>query len=295
MGLDENYFCCCFSLGRIMSQEKTITKNSKSNFYYAFSMLPREKREAIYTLYSFCRQTDDIADGNTSAHRKQKTLDFWEKELFQQFNDHNHTRFDKIWKISEKFRIPLEYFVELINGVRMDLVKSRFHSIEDLINYCYRVASVVGLMSIQIFGYRDERVKEYAVNLGIALQLTNIMRDVGVDADMGRVYLPLEDLEKFGVREQDIIKKKQSESFCQLMNYQYQRARSFYKQAAAALPTSERRNMIPSQIMKNIYYHLLQLMEHRQFPVLQQKIEIPNLVQISIAFKTIITEAVLSI
>jgi len=295
MGLAKNYFDNPFSLGNQMTQDKTITKKSKSNFYYAFSVLPREKREAIYTLYSFCRQTDDIADGNASAGRKQKTLDYWENELFRQFNYHNHTRFDKVWKIAQKFRIPLEYFLELINGVRMDLVQSRFHSIEDLMNYCYRVASVVGLMSIQIFGYRDERVKEYAVNLGIALQLTNIMRDVGTDADMGRVYLPLEDLEKFGVTELDIIRKKHSDSFFQLMNYQYQRAQTFYQQAAAALPTSERRNMIPSQIMKNIYHHLLQLMEHRHFPVLQQKVEIPNLVQISIAFKTILTEAVLSI
>lgn len=278
-----------------MTQQKQLAKKSRSNFYYAFSVLPREKREAIYTLYNFCRQTDDIADGNISKNKKQKTLDYWEKELFQQFNLNNHTRFDKIYKIAQKFRIPLEYFVELINGVRTDLLQSRFHSIDDLINYCYRVASVVGLMSIQIFGYRDERVKEYAVNLGIALQLTNIIRDVGVDAELGRVYLPLEDLDRFGVKEKDIIDKKQSVPFQQLMNYQCQRAKLFYERAVQSLPNSERRNMIPSQIMKNIYYHLLHLLELRHFPVLQQKVEIPNLVKLTIALRTVVTEAVLSI
>jgi phytoene synthase len=278
-----------------MSQEQIITKKSKSNFYYAFSVLPREKREAIYTLYSFCRQTDDIADSSESSLKKLKTLDYWEHELFRQFNYNSNTRFDKVWKIAQKFRIPLEYFLELINGVRMDLVHVRFSSIDDLVSYCYRVASVVGLMSIQIFGYRDERVKEYAVNLGIALQLTNIMRDVGTDAEMGRVYLPLEDLEKFGVKESDIIGKKANDSFIELMKHQYERARFYYERASKILPPGERRNMIPSQIMKNIYYHLLKLIERKEFNVLHQKVEIPGIVQLSIAFKTVLTEAVLSI
>lgn len=278
-----------------MSKEKNITKESKSNFYYAFSVLPKEKREAIYTLYSFCRQTDDIADSSESRYKKQKTLDYWEKELFKQFNFHNPTRFDKIWKIAERFRIPLDYFLELINGVRMDLSSVRFHSIDDLITYCYRVASVVGLMSVQIFGYRDEKVKEYAVNLGIALQLTNIMRDVGVDAKMGRVYLPMEDLEHFGLSIEDILSENNGDPFYQLMEHQYNRAKLYYKRAEESLPTSERRNMIPSQIMKNIYYHLLKMLQRSNFNVYQQKLEIPNLIKISIAFKTLITEAVLSI
>ena len=278
-----------------MSKEKTITKNSKSNFYYAFSVLPKEKRDAIYTLYSFCRQTDDIADSEESQFKKQKTLDYWENELFRQFNNQSHTRFDKVWKIADRFRIPLDYFLELIKGVRMDLNSVSFGSIDDLITYCYRVASVVGLMSIQIFGYRDERVKEYAINLGIALQLTNIMRDVGVDAKMGRVYLPEQDLENFGVNVKDILKGKITDPFLNLMQHQYDRAASFYQKATALLPDSERRNMIPSQIMKNIYYHLLKTLQKNNFDVLQHKHEIPNLVKISIAFRTLITEAVLSI
>jgi phytoene synthase len=278
-----------------MSKEKTITKNSKSNFYYAFSVLPKEKRDAIYTLYSFCRQTDDIADSEESRSKKQKTLDYWENELFRQFNNQSHTRFDKVWKIADRFRIPLDYFLELIKGVRMDLNSVSFGSIDDLITYCYRVASVVGLMSIQIFGYRDERVKEYAINLGIALQLTNIMRDVGVDAKMGRVYLPEQDLENFGVNVKDILKGKITDPFLNLMQHQYDRAASFYQKATALLPDSERRNMIPSQIMKNIYYHLLKTLQKNNFDVLQHKHEIPNLVKISIAFRTLITEAVLSI
>jgi phytoene synthase len=278
-----------------MTKEKSITKDSKTNFYYAFSVLPKEKRDAIYTLYSFCRQTDDIADSNEPQSKKQKTLDYWEDQLFRQFNYQGHTHFDKIWKIAERFRIPLDYFLELIKGVRMDLNSVRFGSIDDLITYCYRVASIVGLMSIQIFGYRDERVKEYAVNLGIALQLTNIMRDVGVDAKMGRVYLPEQDLENFGVNIKDLLRGKITTPFLNLMQHQYDIAHSFYEKASALLPTSERRNMIPSQIMKNIYYHLLKTLQKNNFNVLQQKHEIPNLVKISIAFRTLITEAVLSI
>lgn len=278
-----------------MNKDKIITQKSKSNFYYAFSVLPKEKRDAIYTLYSFCRQTDDIADGRGSIPKKEKTLDRWERELFHQFSKNSSTQFNRVWRIAEKFRIPLEYFLELINGVRMDLTHVRFRSIDDLITYCYRVASVVGLMSIEIFGYKDKRVKEYAVNLGIALQLTNIMRDVGTDADMGRVYLPQEDLDKFGVRENDIIKKRMDKSFINLMQYQYQRAREFYYKASDSLPNQERRNMIPSQIMKNIYFHLLNLMERRNFNVLHQKYEIPSFIKLSIAFRTLVTEAILSI
>ncbi len=278
-----------------MTQEKNITRNSKSSFYFAFSILPREKREAIYTLYSFCRQADDIADSHESSSAKQRTLDFWEKELFNQFRDQDNTRFYKLWKIAERFRIPLDYFIELIRGVKMDLLHVRFQSIDDLITYCYRVASVVGLMSIQIFGYRDERVKEYAINLGIALQLTNIMRDVGVDADMGRVYLPLEDLERFGVSEQDILRKQNNHSFRKLMEHQYQRAKTYYDRASKILPLTERRNMIPSQIMKNIYYHLLNQMAKKQFNVLNHKPEIPSPIKLFIVFRTLVTESVLSI
>ncbi len=278
-----------------MSKEKNITKQSKSSFYYAFSVLPREKREAIYTVYSFCRQTDDIADSSDPTYVKQKTLDFWEKELYKQFSGQTDTNFHKLWRIAERFRIPLEYFLELIKGVRMDLAKVRFESFEDLTNYCYKVASIVGLMSIQIFGYRDEKVKDYAVNLGIALQLTNIMRDVGVDAEMGRVYIPMEELDRFGVRETDILQKNTTGGFLQLMEHQYHRALSYYQKATQSLPKSERLNMIPSQIMKNIYYYLLNQIAKKQFNVLHHKPQVPTFVKLSIAGKTLLTEAVLSI
>ncbi len=278
-----------------MSQAKNITRKSKSSFYYAFSVLPKEKREAIYTLYAFCRQTDDIADSKEPDLTKHHTLDFWENELSNQFSGQRNNNFHGLWKIADRFRIPLEYFLELIKGVRMDLAHVRFQSIDDLLTYCYRVASIVGLMSIQVFGYRDEKVKDYAVNLGIALQLTNIMRDVGVDADMGRVYLPQEDLDKFGVHLEDILEKKNNPAFHKLMEYQYWRAEHYYRKAEQALPKSERRNMIPSQIMKNIYYHLLNIMAKKHFNVLSYKPEIPSLVKISIACKTLVTESVLSI
>lgn len=274
-----------------MSQEKIITKQSKSSFYYAFSVLPKEKKEAIYTLYSFCRQTDDIADGNQPVSNKHNLLDRWEYDLFNQFDGKSHTHFHKLWKTAERFRIPLEYFIELIKGVRMDLMQSRFSDFEELKTYCYRVASIVGLMSIQIFGYKDERVQEYAINLGIALQLTNIMRDVGIDADMGRVYLPLEEMDRFGVSEKDIRAKKFTQGFRDLMQYQHERANHFYQRATELLPTKERLNMIPSQIMKNIYYHLLNTLQKKHFNVLNQKIEVPKFVKISIAANTLLKES----
>ena len=278
-----------------MSQEKQITRQSKSSFYYAFSILPREKREAIYTVYSFCRQTDDIVDKPGPQIQKLKTLERWENELFKQFNRQSHTRFFKLWKIAERFRIPLEYFLELIQGMRMDLAGTRFQSLDDLLTYCYRVASVVGLMSIQIFGYRDPRVREYAVNLGIALQLTNILRDVGTDAEMGRVYIPLEDLEKFGITVEDILNKRNHPNFIELMKYEYRLARQYYDKASRSLPNTERRNMLPSQIMKNIYFHLLKLIEKNHFNVLYHKIELPTFVKLSIAFKTVLRESILSL
>lgn len=278
-----------------MSADKEITKKSKSNFYYAFSILPREKREAIYTVYSFCRQTDDIVDTPGPKMKKLKTLDHWENELFKQFHQQNHTRFFQLWKIADKFRIPLDYFLDLIQGMRMDLAGTRFQSLDDLLTYCYRVASVVGLMSIQIFGYRDEKIKEYAVNLGIALQLTNILRDVGSDAELGRVYLPLEDLDKFGISVEDILHKRDTDAFKRLMKYEFSLAKSYYDKASTNLPNSERRNMIPSQIMKNIYFYLLNLIEKQHFNVLHHKIELPAFVKLSIAFKTVVKESVLSL
>ncbi|MFZ0389127.1 MAG: presqualene diphosphate synthase HpnD [Calditrichia bacterium] len=274
-----------------MSKSKKITRNSKSNFYYAFSVLPREKREAIYTLYAFCRQTDDIADSDQPHSKKQLQLDIWEEELLRQFSGQHSHQFQKVWKIADRFRIPIEYFMELIKGVRMDLARVRFQSFDDLMTYCYRVASVVGLMSIQIFGYRDERVKEYAVNLGIALQLTNIMRDVGVDAEMGRLYLPIEELNRFGVTEQDILNKRNNPAFQRLMRHQFMRAREYYDKASEILPRHERRNMIPSQIMKNIYAYLLHSMARNQFNVMYHKLEIPTFVKLSIAFRTLFTES----
>ncbi len=277
------------------SKEKQITKKSKSSFYLAFSILPKEKREAIYTLYSFCRQTDDIADNSSPLKNKQLQLDTWERDLQRQFSGEAQTRFQKLWSTAQKFRIPYEYFLELVKGVRMDLLNSRFQNFEELKTYCYRVASIVGLMSIQIFGYRDERVQDYAVNLGIALQLTNIIRDVGVDAEMGRVYLPQEDMERFGVSERDILEKRNTLSFKQLMHYEYERAKFFYRRASELLPRSERRNMIPSQIMKNIYFYLLNSIAKNQFNVLQQKIEIPSFVKFSIAVNTLVKETLLSI
>lgn len=253
-----------------------ITLQSKSNFLYSFFFLPKEKREAIYTLYAFCRQTDDIADNLAPAEKRLHQLNVWENELKRCFTKSVSNYFSALKQVMERFRIPVEHFLELIAGVRMDIANLRYRSFDDLKIYCYRVASTVGLMCIQIFGYRDPLIREYAKNLGIALQLTNIIRDVGQDSQMGRLYLPAEDIKKHGVKEKDIFDGKYSAEFLELMNYQAARAREFYERADANLPDHEIKNMLVSEIMKNLYFHLLEKIESHQFRVLDNRIRLSS-------------------
>lgn len=255
-----------------------ITLESKSSFLYSFFFLPREKREAIYTLYAFCRQTDDIADKHAPPESKAQLLNRWERELKNCFTRKVSNYFDSLRLVAERFMIPFEYFLELIAGVRMDLNHRHYRSFDDLRLYCYRVASVVGLMCIQIFGYRDPLIKQYAENLGIALQLTNIIRDVGTDARMGRIYIPQQELSQFRVPAGDIFGNKYSSDFHRLMQFQAERAHHYYDLAERCLPDNERRNMLVSEIMKNIYYRLLLKIEENRFGVLDAPIRLstPN-------------------
>ena len=178
---------------------KDIAKNSKSSFYYAFSLLPENKRDAMNTVYAFCRETDDIIDNiNESEELKYEKLHKWRIELERALRGKSeYFLFNKLVKIIQQFNIPLDPFFELIKGMEMDLQQKRYLKFDDLMLYCYRVASTVGLMCIEIFGYKNKSTKDFAVNLGLALQLTNILRDVKTDAQNGRIYLPQEDLIKF--------------------------------------------------------------------------------------------------
>lgn len=179
-----------------MEQSKQIARDSKSSFYYAFSLLSPEKRDAMNTVYAFCRKTDDIVDecGDPDDLKYEK-LKRWRIEFEKAvYNKSDYALLNKLTNIIQQFNIPLEPFFELIIGMEMDLQKKRYLSFEDLKRYCYHVASTVGLMCIEIFGYKNKSTKDYAVNLGVAMQLTNILRDVGKDAENGRIYLPQNDL-----------------------------------------------------------------------------------------------------
>ncbi len=267
---------------------EVITKKSKSNFLYSFLFLPREKRKAIYTLYAFCRQTDDIADRmDEPVEARIRRLNRWEGELKRCFTRNVSSYFSALRQVAEHFRIPLDYFLELIEGVRMDLYNFQYRTFEDLKLYCYRVASVVGLMSIQIFGFRDPSTRKYAEHLGIALQLTNILRDVKKDARMGRIYLPHSDRQQFHVSDQDIYRSRYTANFYRLMQFEARRARHFYRMATEFLPPSDRKNMLVAEIMRAIYWALLKKMEQVHFNVFDERIRITSAGKVMITLRTV--------
>jgi phytoene synthase len=201
------------------SEHINITQQSKSNFLYSFSLLPKEKNDAINTVYAFCRCTDDIVDNeNETVELRFKKIREWKNEFEKALNGNSgYPLLNQVNKIIKKFNIPVEPFFELIKGMESDLQTSRYKDFASLYQYCYRAAVTVGLMSIEIFGYKTKDAKEYAVNLGIALQLTNIIRDVKYDALNGRIYIPEEDLKRFGYSEQDLLDFKYNDSFIELM------------------------------------------------------------------------------
>ena len=243
----------------------TINRGSASSFYYSFSFLPRDQREALKTVYAFCRTTDDIVDNSQDVNYKLERLHKWRSELEQALTGKSeYPLLNQLSAIAKRFKIPVVHFHELLKGVEMDLVKNRYQSFDELKEYCYLVASSVGLMSLEIFGPRSERTKEYTINLGIALQLTNIIRDVSIDAKYGRIYLPHEDLSRFGYSEADLLAHRYSQQFVALMEFEAQRAEEFFRLAQASLPTEDRRAMFAAKIMERIYFHtLLRIKEAR--------------------------------
>jgi phytoene synthase len=200
-------------------QAKNIARKSSSSFYYAFNLLPTDKREAMNTVYAFCRETDDIIDeGNLPDELKYEKLRKWRIELEKAFSGNSdYSLLNKLGKTIQKFNIPYEPFFELLKGMEMDLQRSRYLTFDDLQLYCYRVASTVGLMCIEIFGYKHKSAKDFAINLGIALQLTNILRDVKKDSQSGRIYLPQKDLIRFNYSEDDILSQNYNENFIEVL------------------------------------------------------------------------------
>jgi phytoene synthase len=247
-----------------------ITRQSKSNLALAFISLGPERKRDITVFYAFCRVVDDIADSaELSVVEKQTRLTAWRQMLQTATPDEPPLARD-IRQLMAKYSLPAAMLEEIIAGVEMDLSIRRYATFEALRVYCYRVASAVGLVSIEIFGYRNPRCKQYAVELGLALQMTNIIRDVGKDMQNGRIYLPQEDLARFHYSETEMMQRHYNERFVQLMEFEAQRARQFFANAATALPTEDRRAMTPAEIMASVYRGLLRRIELDKFRVFEK-------------------------
>jgi phytoene synthase len=253
-----------------MEQSRAITRKSASNLALAFILLPKEKRDAMSALYAFCREVDDVADEDTvPVEKRREQLAEWRADVRRAF-DHSLPALPvnrELEPVIQHYGLAFEHFDALIHGCEMDLMADRYETLDDLEVYCYRVASVVGLLSIEIFGYENPRCREYAVYLGKALQLTNILRDVRDDALRGRIYLPQAELQRFGVSPEDILAGRYSDNYRNLAIYLAGRAREFYRLARETLPACDRRSMMAAELMGAVYWRLLLKLEHRQFNV----------------------------
>jgi phytoene synthase len=255
-----------------------VTKQSGSNFYYSFLFLPRDRRDAMYAVYAFCREVDSAVDDPPPGSDPHKALRRWREELAAAY--HGTPTYPVAVSLAEHVRrlaIPQEHFEELIAGVEMDLTTSRYATFDELYQYCYRVASIVGLICLHVFGARSSSTRDYAVNLGIAFQLTNILRDLATDADRGRIYLPLEDLARFGYREADLLGRTYSPQFLELMRFESARARGFYEKvqtAADALPSADRRALRVAEIMRGVYARILDRIEASRYRVFGPRISL---------------------
>ena len=257
-------------------QSKQIAKESKSSFYYAFSLLSPQKRDAMNAVYAFCRKTDDIVDeSHEPDDLKYEKLRKWRIEFEKSLTGKSdYPLLNKVATIIRQFNIPLEHFYELIVGMEMDLQHKRYLSFDDLVEYCYRVASTVGLMCIEIFGYKNKSTRDYAVNLGLAMQLTNIIRDVGKDAVYGRIYIPQDDLIKFNYTENELLAKQYNPNFRSLMSFEAERAKDYFNKANQSLYFEDKPSMFPARAMQHIYTRLLEKIERSDYDVLNNHIKI---------------------
>lgn len=266
-------------------QEKAA--QSGSSFYYSFLFLPKPRREAITAMYAFCREVDDVVDEVADANVARAKLGWWRAEVDNLFSGHPQHPVTKALAPSlADFGITRERMLLIIDGMEMDLIKHRYKDVAELERYCYLVAGVVGELSAGIFGYRNPATLDYARNLGMAFQMTNIIRDVGEDARRNRIYLPGEDLKKFGVSEDDILACRDSSGFVSLMAFEAERARTHYRMAHAALPVEDRRDQRAGLIMSAIYFDLLVEIERDGFKVLTQRTSLTPLRKLWLAWKT---------
>ena len=260
---------------------------SGSSFYYSFLFLEPRRRQAITALYAFCREVDDVVDECPDAALARTKLDWWRGEIANLYVGRpSHPVTQALAGSLKEFHLPQEQLLEIIDGMEMDLEQARYADFKALHLYCYRVASVVGLLAAEIFGYRERQTLKYAHDLGLAFQLTNIIRDVGEDARRGRVYLPQDELARFGVSEADLLQANYSDNFRHLMEFQVERAQATYRQAFALLPAADRKAQRAGLIMAAIYRATLDEIVRDNYRVLDQRISLPPLRKLWLAGKT---------
>jgi len=263
------------------------TKKSGSNFYYSFLFLPKASRNAMYTVYAFCKAVDSAVDEPPPGSNPKEELKRWQIELDAAYDGTPNapSTISRAHHV-KAFSIPKVYFEELIKGVEMDLFNNRYVTFDELSLYCYRVASVVGLICLHIFGATSPRAQDYAVALGMAFQLTNILRDIGVDADDGRIYLPLDDLRACNCPEEALLQKTYSPQFTALMQRESARAHQYYDKAHAAftaLSPDERRAVAVAEIMRGIYSRILGMIEQSGYQVFGPRISLTTRHRLTVA------------
>lgn len=263
------------------------TKKSGSNFYYSFFFLPQHRREAMYTIYAFCKLVDSAVDEPADGSLPSEEVAKWRQEVSATYRGHPTLPVTiSLAAHLQTFDIPESLLQELITGVEMDLTINRFATFPELYQYCYRVASVVGLICLKIFQTQSPAAEDYAVNLGLAFQLTNILRDLKADAEHNRIYLPLEDLQRFGYPEHALLHQQSSPALIDLVKFECERARGYYQKAQAilrTLPPSDQKSLVVSEIMRGVYSRILQQLADQEYQVFGPRIRIPSMQRLIIA------------
>ena len=260
---------------------------SGSSFYYSFLFLPEQQRQAIIALYAFCREVDDTVDETSDSDIARQKLDWWRQEIEQTFQGvATHPVGQALQTAIDNFDLHQEYFMEIIDGMEMDLDQFSYPEFKHLALYCHRAASVVGLLSVEIFGYQDRNTLKYAENLGMALQLTNIIRDVCEDAGRGRIYLPQDELQQFNVNIDDLLNLKSSPELIECLKFQTERAQRYYQQAMQFLPDTDRYSQRTGLIMAAIYRATLNEIEQDGFQVMQHRVSLTPFRKLWLAWRT---------
>lgn len=278
MDLNQSYRYC-----------ERIARSRAKNFYFSFIFLPKKKRKAISAIYAFMRVCDDIADDFLPTEAKKARLQEWRNKVRRLLTHHeeSHPIFPALRDTLQQFKIPEKYLMELLDGVEMDLNPNTFHTFEELYSYCYKVASVVGLVCLYIFGFKDPSALLYGEYCGIAFQLTNILRDIKEDAQMGRIYLPQEDLQKFQCSREELLQFKSSPAFIELMKYEYKKAEAYYEKGAPVTSLVEPDSQKALKVMISIYHGVLQKIRRKGYDTLSRRIHLTLLEKLQIIRKAL--------